>query len=98
MSTPQPKPLHALRVGTRFKVESLGITGRLLMVNDCRARVYVEGPLKEVNLSTGKKFHARTGYRTDWTPALEVVVLSEPEEMLAPPLLRKLLAALDRLP
>ena len=72
--------LRDLPPGTRFRVRDLGITGRLMMVNDCRARVRLDKPERDVAFtgSDGERrvFHARPHSETSWTPAVDVEVLS----------------------
>ena len=74
------QPLNHLRPGTRFRVPELGITGTLLMVNECRARVRIDQPqqLVEFEGADGKPraFRASRNVETSWTPAVLVEVLS----------------------
>ncbi len=69
-----------LRPGTRFHVPRLGITGRLLMVNDCRARVRIDQPQQDVEFmsrdGTPRVFRATRNLEASWTPAVSVEVLS----------------------
>ena len=45
------QPLNELAPGTRVHVRDLGITGTLLMVNDCRARVRIDQPQRDIEFT-----------------------------------------------
>ncbi|GIX04938.1 MAG: hypothetical protein KatS3mg114_0807 [Planctomycetaceae bacterium] len=70
------RPLNQLSPGTRFLQPELGITGTLLMVNECRARVRIDQPqqLVEFTGSDGstKSFRASRNHETSWTPTVVV--------------------------
>ena len=70
------RPLNQLPPGTRFLQPELGITGTLLMVNDCRARVRIDQPqqLVEFTGSDGstRTFRASRNHDTSWAPTVVV--------------------------
>ena len=72
--------LTDLKPGTRFRVPELGITGTLLMVNECRARVRIDQPQQLVEFTgaggRNRSFRAARNVETSWTPAVVVEVLS----------------------
>ena len=74
------KLLYQLKPGTRFRQPELGITGTLLLVNDCRARVRIDQPQRDVEFTgrNGKPrmFRAKRYVETSWTPIVSVEVLS----------------------
>ncbi|WP_417849400.1 winged helix-turn-helix domain-containing protein [Thalassoglobus sp.] len=74
------KPLHQLKPGTRFRQPELGITGTLLMVNACRARVRIDQPQRNVEFigrnGQPRNFRATRYIETSWTPIVSVEVLS----------------------
>lgn len=74
------RPLNQLPPGTRFLQPELGITGTLLMVNDCRARVRIDQPqqLVEFTGSDGstRTFRASRNHETSWAPTVLVEALS----------------------
>ena len=49
--TAMRRPLFQLSPGTRFLQPDLGITGTLVMVNECRARVRLDQPVEEVEFT-----------------------------------------------
>lgn len=68
--------LSQLPPETRFRLEDR--TGTLLMVNECRARVRWDAPLKLVEFeSQGKRlaFVSDTGRATDIAPSVDVQVI-----------------------
>ena len=68
--------LDHLRPGTRFRLGDR--TGVLLKVNECRARVRYDGPLKFVKFDSRDKhreFVADTGYAKDIAPSVDVQVI-----------------------
>lgn len=74
------RQLIQLEPGTRFRQPELGITGTLLMVNACRARVRIDQPQRDVEF-TGRNgqqrtFRATRYHETSWTPIVSVEVLS----------------------
>ena len=74
------KQLIQLRPGTRFRQPELGITGTLLMVNACRARVRIDQPQRDVEFigrnGQQRTFRATRYLETSWTPIVSVEVLS----------------------
>ena len=74
------KPLYQLKPGTRFRQPELGITGTILLVNDCRARVRIDQPQRDIEFigRNGKPrmFRAKRYVETSWTPIVSVEVLS----------------------
>lgn len=74
------RPLNQLPPGTRFLQPELEITGTLLMVNDCRARVRIDQPqqLVEFTGSDGstRTFRASRNHETSWAPTVVVEALS----------------------
>lgn len=74
------KPLYQLKPGTRFRQPELGITGTLLMVNACRARVRIDQPQRDVEFigrnGQRRTFRATRYLETSWTPIVLVEVLS----------------------
>ena len=73
--------LRQLEPGTKFRQPDLGITGVLLMVNDCRARVRIDRPQQPVEFQdrtgSARRFVARRYEVTSWTPAVRVEVLGK---------------------
>ena len=67
--------LGRLKPGTRFKTD-WGATGVLMMVNECRALVRVDGGTRDVEFVDGngetRAFHGRYAKTTSWTPSMEV--------------------------
>jgi hypothetical protein len=74
------QPLNQLAPGTRFHVRDLGITGTLLMVNECRARVRIDQPQQDVELTdtsgATRTFRASRNIETSWAPTVLVEALS----------------------
>jgi hypothetical protein len=74
------QPLNQLAPGTRFHVRDLGITGTLLMVNECRARVRIDQPQQDVELTDAsgatRTFRASRHIETSWAPTVLVEALS----------------------
>ncbi|RLS52887.1 MAG: hypothetical protein DWH91_15585 [Planctomycetota bacterium] len=74
------RPLNQLPPGTRFRQPDLDITGTLLMVNECRARVRIDQPQQLVEF-TGpdgsiRTFRASRNHETSWAPTVLVEALS----------------------
>ena len=69
-----------LQPGTRFRVPELDITGTLLMVNECRARVRIDQPQQLVEFTGAggqtRAFRASRNLETSWAPTVVVEVLS----------------------
>ncbi len=74
------RPLNQLPPGTRFRQPNLNITGKLLMVNECRARVRIDQPQQEVEFAAPdgsiRTFRACRNHETSWAPTVLVEVLS----------------------
>jgi len=74
------QPLNQLPPGTRFHVPDLGITGTLLMVNVCRARVRIDQPQQVVEFTGAaggtRTFRASRNIETSWAPTVLVEALS----------------------
>ena len=70
------QPLNQLAPGTRFHVRDLGITGTLLMVNECRARVRIDQPQQDVELTDAagatRTLRASRNIETSWAPTVLV--------------------------
>jgi hypothetical protein len=66
--------------GTRFLQPDLGLTGTLLMVNDCRARVRLDQPTEEVEFigpdGQPRRFRASRTHETSWASTVVVEALS----------------------
>lgn len=73
--------LRQLTLGTRFRQPDLGITGVLLMVNDCRARVRIDQPERSVEFADTnggtRRFVARRYHVTSWAPTVLVESLGK---------------------
>lgn len=74
------RPLNQLPPGTRFRQPELDLTGTLLMVNECRARVRIDQPQQLVEC-TGpdgsiRTFRASRNHETSWAPTVLVEALS----------------------
>ena len=74
------RPLNQLPPGTRFRQPDLNITGKLLMVNECRARVRIDQPQQEVEFAAPdgsiRAFRASRNHETSWAPTVLVEALS----------------------
>jgi hypothetical protein len=74
------RPLNQLPTGTRFRQPDLNITGKLLMVNECRARVRIDQPQQEVEFAAPdgsiRTFRASRNHETSWAPTVLVEALS----------------------
>ena len=74
------RPLNQLPPGTRFRQPDLNITGKLLMVNECRARVRIDQPQQEVEFAAPdgsiRTFRATRNHETSWAPTVLVEALS----------------------
>lgn len=74
------QPLNQLAPGTRFHVRDLGITGTLLMVNECRARVRIDQPQRDIEFTDSagatRTFRAARHHETSWAPTVLVEALS----------------------
>ncbi len=74
------RPLNQLPPGTRFRQPDLDITGTLLMVNECRARVRIDQPQQVVEFTapdgSTRTFQASRNHDTSWAPTVVVEVLS----------------------
>ena len=74
------RPLNQLAPGTRFRQPDLNITGKLLMVNECRARVRIDQPQQEVEFAAPdgsiRTFRASRNHETSWAPTVLVEALS----------------------
>ena len=74
------RPLNQLPPGTRFRQPDLDITGKLLMVNECRALVRIDQPhqLVEFTAPDGsiRTFRASRNHETSWAPTVLVEALS----------------------
>lgn len=72
--------LNQLPPGTRFREPDLGITGTLLMVNECRARVRIDQPQRLVEFTGAdgetRTFRAGRNIETSWAPTVVVEALS----------------------
>jgi hypothetical protein len=72
--------LNQLPPGTRFREPDLGITGTLLMVNECRARVRIDQPQRLVEFTgadgEARTFRAGRNIETSWAPTVVVEALS----------------------
>lgn len=66
------RPLFQFAPGTRFRQPDLNVTGILLSVNDCRARVRLDQPVEEVEF-TGRASRTR---ETSWASTMVVEALS----------------------
>jgi len=75
-----PRPLNQLPPGTRFRQPDLNITGKLLMVNECRALVRIDQPQQEVEITARdgsiRTFRASRNHETSWAPTVLVEALS----------------------
>lgn len=73
-------PLNQLPPGTRFRQPELDITGTLLMVNECRARVRIDQPQQLVEFTgpdgSTRTFRASRNHETSWAPTVLVEALS----------------------
>jgi hypothetical protein len=74
------RPLNQLPPGTRFRQPDLDITGTLLMVNECRARVRIDQPQQLVEFTgpdgSTRTFRASRNHETSWAPTVLVEALS----------------------
>lgn len=74
------RPLNQLPPGTRFRQPDLDITGTLLMVNECRARVRIDQPQQLVEFTgpdgSTRTFRASRNHETSWAPTVVVEALS----------------------
>lgn len=74
------RPLNQLPPGTRFRQTDLDITGTLLMVNECRARVRIDQPQQLVEFTSPdgstRTFRASRNHETSWAPTVLVEALS----------------------
>lgn len=74
------RPLNQLPPGTRFRQPELDITGTLLMVNECRARVRIDQPQQLVEFTgpdgSTRTFRASRNHETSWAPTVLVEALS----------------------
>ncbi len=71
-------PLRRLKPGDDFFMEELGISGKLVAVNDCRAVVKLSGTprlVKFESAATGEKreFVTDGGHTTSWSPNVLVI-------------------------
>ncbi len=73
-------PLNQLPPGTRFRQPDLDITGKLLMVNECRALVRIDQPQQLVEFAAPdgsiRTFRACRNHDTSWAPTVLVEALS----------------------
>ena len=73
-------PLNQLPPGTRFRQPDLDITGKLLMVNECRALVRIDQPQQMVEFTAPdgsiRTFRACRNHDTSWAPTVLVEALS----------------------
>lgn len=74
------RPLNQFPPGTRFRQPELDITGTLLMVNECRARVRIDQPQQLVEFTgpdgSTRTFRASRNHETSWAPTVVVEALS----------------------
>ena len=74
------RPLNQLPPGTRFRQPDLDITGKLLMVNECRALVRIDQPQQLVEFTAPdgsiRTFRASRNHDTSWAPTVLVEALS----------------------
>ena len=74
------RPLNQLSPGTRFRQPDLDITGKLLMVNECRALVRIDQPQQVVEFTAPdgsmRTFRACRNHDTSWAPTVLVEALS----------------------
>ncbi len=74
------RPLNQLPPGTRFRQPDLDITGKLLMVNECRALVRIDQPQQVVEFTAPdgsiRTFRASRNHDTSWAPTVLVEALS----------------------
>ena len=74
------RPLNQLPPGTRFRQPDLDITGKLLMVNECRALVRIDQPQQVVEFAAPdgsiRTFRASRNHDTSWAPTVLVEALS----------------------
>ena len=74
------RPLNQLPPRTRFRQPDLDITGKLLMVNDCRALVRIDQPQELVEFTapdgSTRTFRACRNHDTSWAPTVVVEALS----------------------
>ncbi len=74
------RPLNQLPPGTRFRQPDLDITGKLLMVNECRALVRIDQPQQLVEFTapdgSTRTFRASRNHETSWAPTVLVEALS----------------------
>jgi HB1, ASXL, restriction endonuclease HTH domain len=74
------RPLNQLPPGTRFRQPDLDITGKLLMVNECRALVRIDQPQQLVEFTapdgSTRTFRASRNHDTSWAPTVLVEALS----------------------
>ena len=74
------RPLNQLPPGTRFRQLDLDITGKLLMVNECRALVRIDHPQQVVEFTAPdgsiRTFQASRNHDTSWAPTVLVEALS----------------------
>jgi hypothetical protein len=72
--------LNQLPPGTRFRQTDLDLTGTLLMVNECRARVRIDQPQQTVEFTgpdgSTRTFRASRNHETSWAPTVVVEALS----------------------
>ena len=72
--------LNQLPPGTRFRQPDLDITGKLLMVNECRALVRIDQPQQLVEFTSPdgsiRTFRACRNHDTSWAPTVVVEALS----------------------
>lgn len=68
--------IRQLHPGDRFRQPELELTGTLVKVNDCRARVLIDGPASVVEFNRRNGQHVAfidEGRRYQgWTPSIEV--------------------------
>jgi hypothetical protein len=74
------RPLYRLPPGTRFRQPELDLTGTLVMVNECRARVRLDRPKQQVAFTGSdgptRTFEASRSHETSWAPTVVVEALS----------------------
>ena len=74
------RPLNQLPPGTRFRQPDLDISGKLLMVNECRALVRIDQPQQVVEFTSPdgstRTFPASRNHDTSWAPTVVVEALS----------------------
>ncbi len=74
------RPLNQLPPGTKFRQPDLDITGKLLMVNECRALVRIDQPQQLVEFTapdgSTRTFRACRNHDTSWAPTVLVEALS----------------------